>query len=64
MKLNKDAILMALGEQAFLGTICELIEQYPWNNFLQLKVISLFEDLLESTNPEFRKAALTSSNIG
>ena len=55
---------MAMGEQAFLGTICELIEQYPWNNFLQLKVISLFEDLLESTNPEFRKAALTSSNIG
>lgn len=64
MRLNKDTILLALGEQAFLGTICQLIERYPWNNFLQLKVISIFEDLLDSSNVEFRKIALTTSNIG
>jgi len=41
-----------------------LLENYPWNNFLQLKAISIFDEILDSNNAEFRLAALTSSKIG
>lgn len=37
--------------------------QYPWNNFLQLKVQAIYEEIFEnSENAAFRKAVLTNSN--
>lgn len=48
MKLGKESVLKALGESNFFAKISALIETYPWNNFLHLKAIALFEDLLES----------------
>lgn len=68
MKLGKEPVLKALGDSQFFSKISALIEAYPWNNFLHLKAIAVFEDLLESAalsgNKEFLKHALTSSNIG
>jgi hypothetical protein len=64
MKLNKDSILVALGHSSFFIKLSSLIETYPWNNFLHLKAIALYEDLFESPNTAFRKEALQSSNIG
>ena len=64
MKLNKDSILVALGHSSFFEKVSSLIETYPWNNFLHLKAIALYEDLFECPNIAFRKEALHSSNIG
>jgi hypothetical protein len=48
MKLNKDNILTALGQSSFFARVSSLLETFPWNNFLQLKACSLFEDLFDS----------------
>ena len=40
-----------------------MLEKYSWNNFLQLKAIAIFDDILDSSNSEFRMLALTSSKI-
>jgi hypothetical protein len=42
-----------------------LIRQYPWNNFLQLKIINLFEEILnKNEDEELKKYVLESSGIG
>ena len=38
VRLNKQNILDKLIETEVFGKITELVEAYPWNNFLQLKV--------------------------
>lgn len=39
--------------------------EHPWNNFLQLKAISIYEELLEHCgNERFRKFVLERSNLG
>ena len=48
IKLNKQSITDAVKEQNVLQTLIDLVEQHPWNNFLQLKVHQIFEDLMES----------------
>lgn len=64
IKLNKDALLMSLVETNFFGQLSHLIEIYPWNNFLQLKSSSIFDEILDSANKQFAARALKSSNIG
>ena len=64
IKLNKDAVLMSLAETNFFGQLSHLIEVYPWNNFLQLKSSSIFDEILDSANKEFAARALKSSKIG
>ncbi len=55
LKLNKEPILSALllsGESSsFLSKLSALLEKYPWNNFLQLKTVAVFEEIFESTYP-------------
>ena len=64
IKLSNESILLAVGRSEFFGKLSALVEAYPWNNFLHLKVISLYEDLVSSSNSEFLRTALASSNIG
>ena len=64
IKLNKDALLLSLVETNFFGQLSRLIEVYSWNNFLQLKSSSIFDEILDSTNKQFAARALKSSNIG
>lgn len=64
IKLNKDALLLSLVETNFFGQVSQLIEVYPWNNFLQLKSSSIFDEILDSANKQFAARALKSSNIG
>ena len=64
IKLNKDALLMSLVETNFFGQLSHLIEVYPWNNFLQLKSSSIFDEILDSANKEFAARAIKSSNVG
>jgi hypothetical protein len=40
-----------------------MIELYPWNNFLQLKVQALYEEIFESANATFRRKVLDKSEI-
>ena len=47
-----------------LHNILELLINYPWNNFLQLKVVSIFEEILENCGtPANREALLKKSGI-
>lgn len=56
VKLKKDTIYTALGESKIFGSIMTLVKQYPWNNFLQLKVINICTEVIENTeNADFRK---------
>ena len=65
VKLNKPQILSALSGSEIFSKITTLVVAYPWNNFLQLKVIHLFEDIIgNSDHREFRTEVLTSSKIG
>lgn len=43
--------------------ISGLIEAYPWNNFLQLKVYNIYEEIFENQGPEFRTKVLEKSGI-
>jgi hypothetical protein len=41
------------------------VKKFPWNNFLQLKVINIFTEILENQdNQDFIKAFLASSKVG
>lgn len=64
LKLNKDTTNKALLDSNFFGEVSNLLHTYPWNNFLQLKVIAIYEELMESWSKDFQKGALVSSNIG
>eukprot|EP00347_Sterkiella_histriomuscorum_P000595 403375243 len=62
--LNNPALLSYLVDSTILSDITELVLQYPWNNFLQLTVIQIFQDLLDNCeDPEVKVAALRSSQI-
>jgi hypothetical protein len=48
VKLNKAAIFEAIKGSDVLEKCLQLLKSYPWNNFLQLKVSSIFEDIIEN----------------
>lgn len=63
--MRKDAMYEALGKSIIFQRVIELIKVFAWNNFLQLKVINLFEEVLNNcSNADFKKAVLTTSGIG
>jgi hypothetical protein len=63
LKLGNPSILHALAETEVFAKIAKLMVDYPWNNFLQLKAIAIFEEVFESEESEFKKTALQSSRI-
>ena len=64
VKLKKDDVFKALGSSEVFKNIMQLVKNYPWNNFLQLKVINLCTEIIENNeNAEFRKDFLNGSGI-
>jgi len=65
LKLRKEPISEALMKSQVFKHIIELVKRYPWNNFLQLKVINICDLILDDgENEELRKFFLQSSGIG
>jgi len=65
VQLRKDALYDSLGESLIFKNIIDLVKQYPWNNFLQLKVMNIFNDVLDNCeNVKFKTDFLKSSGIG
>jgi SIT4 phosphatase-associated protein len=64
LKMNKKSIIEPLAATDCLAQISKLVEAYPWNNFLQLKVQNIYEEVLESVLPEYRAQFLAHSDIG
>lgn len=64
LKLNKAPIIEALADTDIFATISDLVEAYPWNNFLQLKAISIYEEVLDTIDDKMRGSILMKSNIG
>ena len=64
LKLNKKAVIEQLAATDSLAQISKLVEAYPWNNFLQLKVQAIYEEVLENVLPEYRAQFLAKSDIG
>lgn len=64
LKLNKAPIFEALSDTDIFERISELVEQYPWNNFLQLKTIAIYEEVLDTIDDKSRSLILKKSNIG
>jgi hypothetical protein len=64
IKLKKESLLNSLGSSEIFGNIIQLVKQYPWNNFLQLKVINICNEVItNSNNSEFRKQFFDKSGI-
>jgi len=64
LKLNKTSIIEALADTDIFSQISDLVETYPWNNFLQLKVIAIYEEVLDTIDDKSRNIILKKSNIG
>ena len=65
VQLRKDALYVSMGSSQIFKNIIDLVKQYPWNNFLQLKVMNIFNDVLDNCeNVQFKKDFLNSSGIG
>lgn len=65
IKLNKEAILEALAKTPYFSKISSLLESFPWNNFLQLKIVDLYEEIMTTgISKGFREVILPSSHIG
>lgn len=64
IKLRKDTLLKAIGESTIFTSIIELVKQYPWNNFLQLKVINICNEVISGSHESaFRAQFLEKSGI-
>ena len=46
-KLRKADMNEALSQSQALTKISQLVIDYPWNNFLQLKVINIYETIMD-----------------
>jgi SIT4 phosphatase-associated protein len=64
LKLKNNLLLSALVETKFFSHLSDLLELYPWNNFLQLKAIAIFDEVLDSEYKELAARALRGSRIG
>lgn len=52
IQLKKEPIYDALGESKVFLNIMRLVKQYPWNNFMQLKVIAISDEILDNCELE------------
>ena len=64
LKMNRSELNEELIEHGIYKTLSALIQKYPWNNFFQLRMIAIYEEILEmGKNPEYRQKVLEKSNI-
>lgn len=65
VQFRKDELYTALGNSQAFPYIMELVKKYPWNNFMQLKVISLVDEIFDyCENVEFKTKFMNVSGIG
>lgn len=65
VQMRNASLYTFLKDSLVFERIINLVKAFPWNNFLQLKVINLFEEVLNSCqNAEFKAAVLEGSGIG
>lgn len=65
VQLKKETLYTAMGRSKVFFNIMELVKMYPWNNFMQLKVMTMCDEILENCDNEaFKKDFLESSAIG
>lgn len=64
LKLNKLPVIEALSDSDIFARISDLVEQYPWNNFLQLKAISIYDEVLDTIDEKCRAIIIKKSTIG
>ena len=65
VQLKKDTLYEAMGASKIFFNIIELVKQYPWNNFMQLKVLSISDEVLDNCESEtFKKTFLNGSGLG
>jgi len=64
IQLKKEVLLKPISVSPLCANIVALVKAYPWNNFLQLKVMSLFTEIIEkSDNENFRRNFLETSGV-
>lgn len=64
IQLKKEVLNTPISTSSLCKNIVELVKAYPWNNFLQLKVMNLFTEVIEkSDNDNFRQSFLQTSGI-
>lgn len=66
VKLRKPMLIEAMQEAKVFTVISGLAERYPWNNCAQLKIISLYEEVIEGSSVDsssLRERVLTGSNL-
>lgn len=65
IQLKNEKLCMAVANSKIPLEIVNLVKAYPWNNFLQLKVINIFNEVIEcSESAAFRSTFLNNSGIG
>lgn len=64
LKLHKQTLYETLETSEALPLISKLFATYPWNNFLQLKVIAIYEEIFENNDTaQHRKQLLSNSQL-
>ena len=64
LKLKRNELNKLLIQNDVFKTLSELIPKHPWNNFFQLAIIRIYDEVIEnSKNPDFRTEVLKSSKI-
>jgi len=64
VQMKKNILYTTMGETEMFKNIMTLVHKYQWNNFLQLKVIELCNEVLDNCdNDAFKKQFLNGSGI-
>ena len=64
VQMKKIVLYIAMGETGMFKNIMALVHKYQWNNFLQLKVIELCDEVLDNCDSDaFKKQFLEGSGI-
>lgn len=64
VQMKKAVLYTKMGETEMFKNIMGLVHKYQWNNFLQLKVIELCDEVLDNCdNDAFKKQFLNGSGI-
>jgi len=64
LKMNKEELGDELLDNDIFKSLSGLIKKHPWNNFFQLRIMAIYEEILEnSKNVQFREKVLKSAGI-
>jgi len=65
LKIRKEALYSSMGESLIFFNIVQLMKKFPWNNFFQLVVKNIFDEVLANCEDKaFTKKMLESSGVG